>query len=146
MRDSLPPSSFARLARAGATAALSVLGAACGGGSPRQTLEQVASAAATARLAADELRARHTSARYTASTLDVLHEAVEQEAGSLRPGELPPAVRDRALAAVALARDALGAMADAAHRRDTVALLAGAQQADSARHTLDAVDAALPER
>ena len=141
----MSPRPRSRLARQAAAALLPLLGG-CGGGSPRQTLEKVASAAATARMAASELGARHTTARYTASTLDVLRSVVAQEAGSLKPAELPPAARDRAVAAVALVRVALDTMADAAHRRDTVALARGAERADAAGHALAAVVAALPEK
>lgn len=127
-------------------AVLTAVPAGCGGGGPRQTLERIASVAATARFAADELAARHTTARYTASTLDVLRRTVEQDAAALQPDELPPPVRDRTLGAVALARSAVSAMLDAARRRDTVALVAAADRVGAAGHTLDAVIAALPER
>jgi hypothetical protein len=128
------------------TAALVLSLAACGGGGARQTLERVSSAAATAALAAGELRARHTSGRYTTSTLEVLRRAVDRDAGSLRPDELPPAARDQALAAVALTRRALAAMDSALHHRDTIALAAAARGADAAAHTLRAVADRLPVR
>lgn len=126
--------------------ALAVALAACGGGGPKQTLEKLASTAATAHLAAAELQARHTTARYTASTLDVLSRAVEQDAERLEPGELPDALRGQALAAVVLARRSLAALDSAAHHRDTVALAAAAQRADSADRALHAVTDRLPER
>lgn len=126
-------------------ASLGALVAGCGGG-PRQTLDRISSAAATAGLAADELRARHTTARYTATTLDVLRHAVEKDSGSLSPDELPPALRGEALAAVGLAHRALGAMADAARRDDARALAVASVQVDSAGHAIDVVVAELPAR
>jgi len=141
--------SEARVAR-GVGAALALFAPAmltgCGSGGARQTLQKVASWTATARMAADELEARHTTPRYTGKTLAVASDQVASQARSFAPNDLPGALRAPAVGAVTAARQAIRDMSRAAERRDGAALARAAARADSADRALDALLAALPER
>lgn len=124
--------------------ALLVALTACGGGAPRETLEQIASGAATTALVASELRAHHVTARYAGRTLAKVGEQLDTDAGSLKVDALPAATRAAAVAAVADARRSAADAARAVERRDTTATIAAGARAAAAQHAIDGIVASLP--
>jgi hypothetical protein len=119
--------------------ALAVVGAAGCSGGAEQRLQTISSWAATARMAADELRARHTTWAYSRKTLAVARERVAKGVKSLKPDDIPPALRVRATGAAAQALDAVDAIDAASERRDERALAAPAARADTAARVLDSL-------
>jgi hypothetical protein len=128
---------------------LALLGlAACSAGAD-ETLEQVASWGATARMAAESRASRATSARYTSDLLHAAHAELVELVPSLdealaSPGGAPgltASQRRRALLAARTAEQVVGAMARSADRApgDVGALLGLAARADSAGRTARAL-------
>jgi len=112
--------------------------AGCSSG-PKQQLQTISSWAATAHMTADELRAHHTTWRYSAKTLQVARDQVDKQAKALKPDKLPPEVRGRAGDAISAARDAIDSLRLVTERRDRVALGPHAARADAAAQALDSI-------
>ena len=88
-----------------AVLAVAALGAAaCGGAEPESSLEKIASAAATARLARAEWEARHVSTRYAEGVVASSREAVEKHASAVDPTKLTAGDRARVANAIDAAR------------------------------------------
>ena len=118
-------SSNGKLPHRALVAALALALGACGGSSgPDQTLEKVASWAATARMTVQRRAAGATSARYTSNALHAAHDELQQEVQTLRASldssadssTLAPPLRDEARDVaehIATTVGALAATADA---------------------------------
>ena len=116
--------------------------AACGGGGPDKTLEEIASFASTARLAAENRAAGATTARYTRNVLHATHAELQQNVQALRAAldsskdssRLAPPLRIEAKAAAAPVEEAVAGMARVADAdpQNLSALLEAGSRADEA--------------